>query len=299
MQRVLLTGAAGFLGSHMLGRLRLTDADLHAVSRAARPSDGRVAWHAADLRDPAAAGRLVRSLRPTHVLHAAWGVRGDYWESPENAAWADGSIALVRASAETGARFVGAGTCAEYDWSASHFVEGTTPVRPATAYGRAKADVWASADVPESGPAAWGRIFHAYGPGDSAGRLFPTVAASLRRGEPIALTIGTQERDFVHAADIAEFFVRLLEGECRGAFNVGTGVGTSVRAALEMLADSLAADRALLRFGAKPWRRNDCTRLVADTRRAEALLGYVPTTMLSAPRLLEAVGQTVPGVGAE
>jgi nucleoside-diphosphate-sugar epimerase len=285
LSTVLLTGASGFLGAHMLRGLLASDADVHAASRTARSIAG-VTWHAADLRDPHAAAELVRAIAPTHILHNAWDVTpGRFWTDPHNADWASAGIALVEAAATAGARLVGVGTCAEYEWTEREPVldEARTPIRPATLYGQSKARVWeAAARHPNT---AWGRVFLPYGPGDSPARLLPSVLAALRADRPIDLSSGVHERDFVYAADIADFFVRLLFSPQTGAFNVGTGTPLSVRAAVQQVAARLGASPALLRFGGRP-DNGEPQRLVADMRKSQAIWAEPPKSFAAGLSLL-------------
>lgn len=282
MARVLLTGASGFLGAHMLAELSTRPGiELHATNRRGIGYAGPT-WHAADLRSSDEAAALVRHIKPTHVLHNAWDVTpGLFWTNPENTLWADASIALASACVETGARLVGIGTCAEYDWSDPVLSE-NTPLLPATPYGKAKARVWDH--IAASGAnAAWARVFLPYGPGDNPKRLVPSVVASLLRHQAIELSSGLQERDFIFAPDVARMCVELLLGDRAGAFNVGTGIGTSVRTVVESVADMLKADRALLLFGARP-DNNEPPRLVADMARTHAAFGARATNVLEGIR---------------
>jgi nucleoside-diphosphate-sugar epimerase len=286
LTRILLTGASGFLGSHMLRALRETEAEVHAVSRSPATVPG-VSWHSADLRDPRQAADLVRRIAPTHVLHSAWDVTpGRFWTDAGNADWATGSIALAEATDEIGARFVGVGTCAEYAWDRPVLDEETTPIVPATLYGQSKARVWAKAV--RLANTAWGRVFMPYGPGDNPARLLPSVIAALRAGRPVDLSTGLQQRDFVFAPDVGEFFVALLFSEASGAFNVGTGNVLSVRAAVEHVAEALQADKALLRFGARP-DNGEPEILAADMRKSRPIWPRPPRSFAEALPLL--VGQ--------
>ena len=103
------------------------------------------------------------------------------------------------------------------------------------------------------------------------------MAAALRAGQTIETTEGTQERDFILAADAADLFARLLSSAESGAFNVGTGTGVTVRAAIERLADRFQA-RALLRFGARPMAPGEPMRLVADMTKVRDRLGWTAPT---------------------
>jgi nucleoside-diphosphate-sugar epimerase len=283
---VLLTGATGFIGSHCLSRLLRERCVVHAVSLRPRSrTHDRVTWHAEDLRVPKAARQLIDQVRPTHLLNSAWiATPGRFWSDPENLDWLQSGLALLREFGEAGGvRFVGVGTCAEYDPKASRCAEDETPIRPRTLYGKAKAAMAAALEAFSANyrfSAAWGRIFQPYGPGDAPQRLIPTVIERLLAGRPVDLSEGKQERDFIYAADVADLLVRLLAGGEEGTFNVGTGYGTRIRSVAERIADRLGG-RGLLRFGtiasdAEP------ERLVADMSKVTLRLGWSAPTSLEA-----------------
>lgn len=284
---VLLTGGTGFIGSHCLVRLLREEAAIHVANRGGKgPFADRVKWHAADLRDPDQAAALVHRVQPTHLLHSAWmAVPGQFWHSPENENWLTGGRALVRAFGEAGGRhFAGLGTCAEYDWRFTEFVEDRTPIAPSTPYGRAKAAMAEAAQAAgrEFGfTAAWGRVFQPYGLGEAPQRLIPSVIAALMARRPIDLSDGLQERDFIYSPDLADLAVRLLFGGHRGAFNVGTGRAVTLRFVVESLAARLGGAE-LLRFGAFQPVVSEPERLVADMTKVSAQLGWTAPTSLEA-----------------
>ena len=74
--RVLVTGASGFIGSHLVSRLVGSGAEVHAVSRRPRPGPEGPAWHIADLTDYAACVELVGTVAPDVVFHLASAVTG-------------------------------------------------------------------------------------------------------------------------------------------------------------------------------------------------------------------------------
>lgn len=276
-RRLLVTGASGFVGRQVLAQLSAAEWDLHAARHASSSSETPgIHWHSCDLRDPRDAERLIDRVRPTHVLNLAWNAEhGAYWTAPDNDAWAEGTIALARAAAHHGGRrFVGAGTCAEYDWTALTTVcqEDRTPCRPNTIYGRAKlrAGEGIAAVTRESGlSTAWGRLFFLYGPGEDPNRLVPAVARALRSGERARVTEGRQVRDFLHVADAARAFVALLTSDVDGAVNIGSGRGVSLRHVVETL-ERASGHRDAVDYGAIPMRPEDPPQIVADITRLKS-----------------------------
>ncbi len=192
---------------------------------------------------------------------------------------------MICAFGESGGRhFVGVGTCAEYDWQQTEFKEDETPLKPSTLYGEAKAALSeaAFADAGVHGyTAAWGRIFQPYGVGEEVPRFIPAVIEALVAQRPVELTDGRQERDFIFAPDVADLLVRLLMGGCHGAYNVGTGRATSLRAVAEYLGSKLGgAD--LLRFGARQAPVSEPMRLIADMTKVRHQLQWAAPTTLEA-----------------
>jgi nucleoside-diphosphate-sugar epimerase len=283
---VLVTGCSGFLGRHCAEALVRNGFRVHAVSRtrSGLAADG-ITWHSLDLHARGAAENLIAMLRPSHLLHLAWVTAPDcYRDAAENLDWLEASLALVKAFGEQdGQRFVGAGSCAEYDPGAGPCVEDATPIRAASLYGKSKAAFWMATQAYAQRygfSAAWGRVFLPYGPGDEPRRLVPSLLAALTAGTPINVTEGTQVRDFVYVTDVADLLVRLLGmSEAKGAYNVGTGRGTSVREVIERVADHFHA-RELVHFGARPGREDEPPSLVADMTKVERVLGWRAATSI-------------------
>jgi len=181
MKRVLLTGAAGFIGRHCLPLVSPSDYEVHAVS--SRVPDGNqsgVQWHQVDLLDVGHATELIATVRPTHLLHFAWYADpGQYWSSLENFRWVQASLALLQAFTEIGGRrVVMAGTCAEYDWKCGYCCEQRTPLMPVSVYGICKhsMQIMLEGFTRQTGvSAAWGRIFFLYGPHEHPHRLVSSV----------------------------------------------------------------------------------------------------------------------------
>lgn len=148
-RKILLTGGSGFVGRATAAALVEAGHEVHVASRRVPLSDvaSKAAVHTADLLQEDAARRLIAAVAPEVVLHLAWCVTpGHFWTDPANLDWITASLRLARAAAEGGvSRFVGVGTCFEYDWPANApCVEGLTPLRVHTLYDAAKASLAAT-----------------------------------------------------------------------------------------------------------------------------------------------------------
>lgn len=284
MKRVLVTGATGFIGARALAPLRERGFDVHAVSRSRPEGAAAESWHEADLLDDSARAELVRELRPTHLLHLAWyAEHGKFWTSLENVRWVAATVRLAAEFAAAGGRrAVFAGTCAEYEWGHGTCSEATTPLDPATLYGKAKDAtrrvVEAAAD--ETGiSTAWGRVFFLYGPREHPGRLVSSVARALVSGERAATSDGHQLRDFMHVDDVAAAFAALLASEVEGAVNVASGEPVALRTVIERIA-AAAGRPDLLDLGALPPRPGDPPELVGAVARLHDEVGFRPAYTL-------------------
>ena len=281
-ERVIVTGASGFVGRRALAALVERGFEVHAVARGGAPPDApaEVTWHAADLLDGDARRALVDAVRASHLLHLAWYAEpGAFWAARENASWVAATVALADEFALAGgARAVLAGTCAEYDWSAPQPMAEDGPLAPATYYGVCKdATRRVVAGLAERAGLrlAWGRIFFLYGPQEDERRLVASVARALVAGERAATSAGTQRRDFLHVDDVAGAFAALVDCDVTGAVNIASGEAVAVRDIVASL--GRAAGRPdLLDVGALASRPDDPPLLAADVTRLREEVGFEP-----------------------
>jgi nucleoside-diphosphate-sugar epimerase len=286
MKRVLVTGAGGFIGEETLPLLLEAGFEVHALSRDPRaPGLPGVAWHRCDVLDDDVEP-LLRDVAATHLLHLAWYAKpGLFWTAPENLDWVAASLRLARGFARSGGRrLVGAGSCAEYDWSVPHLDERETPLRPSTLYGEAKASTFRllEAAAPVLGLSfAWGRVFFPFGPREKPDRLLSSLFDGIASDEPIEFSAGTQQRDFMHVEDVAAAFVRLLASEAAGPVNIARGETLAVREIVARAA-RLAGGEHLIRFGARPMQAGEPPMMSAATRRLREELGFSPRYTIEA-----------------
>jgi len=282
--RALVTGASGFIGSHLSRRLVSLGAEVHAVSRRA-PAEGTATgehWHVADLRDGEATAELVRAARPDVIFHLAsevTGVRDVKLVLPMMHANLLSAVHLMTAAADSPpTRVVLAGSIEEPRRA------DPTPPSP---YAVAK---WAATSYARLFHALWGvqvtvlRVAMVYGPGQQdTTKLVPYATLSLLRGHAPRVSSGTRLVDWVYVDDVVDAFVTAGTAAAAAraggqAVDVGSGVAVSIRDVVEQLT-TIVGTPLRPRYGAIPDRPLDSAR-IADLPPAADLLGWRPVTGL-------------------
>ena len=189
------------------------------------------------------------------VIHAAWYAEpGKYLSSPLNLDCLAGTLNLARAfAAEGGQRFVGVGTCAEYDLTVD-LLTSDAPLAPTSLYAACEASAFQVIGrylESERVSFAWCRLFYLYGQGEDELRLVPYIRKQLEAGQEALLTSGGQIRDFVDVEDAGRMIADVALGHSEGAVNICSGTPVTVRELAERIADEYGR-RDLLRFGARP-----------------------------------------------
>ena len=278
--RYLVTGAAGFVGAAVARALVSNGAEVHGASRSARAGPEGVRMHQCDLLTGEGVVALLETVRPTHLIHAAWDVtHGVYWTAPTNMAWLAASVHLLdQFFAFGGQRAVGVGTCAEYTWPQADFVERTSATAPHTPYGQCKLALFHAFEAARlmGRSVSWARLFFPYGPGDGEARFLPSMIRTLIAGRAFDTTSGEQIRDFVYIADIGEAISAIARSDVQGPVNVASGAGAALKDVAQEAARQLGAAPDLLRFGALPNRPDDPASIVGDVRRLTEEVGYRP-----------------------
>ncbi len=295
-QRVLVTGAGGFIGRWSLQPLRAAGYEVCAVLSPRRHTvepevlPAGIDVRRADLTEPASIDALLEATKPTHLLHfAGVATPGIYAQSSENQRWLSASQHLLAAFGRRGGvRAVMAGSCAEYDWSQAAVCDerssplasgaGVSPYaackielqRSLEAYGRAHDLSW-----------AWGRIFFQYGPAEHRDRLVASVIANLLAGREAPCTHGRQVRSFLHVADVGAAFAALLASEVRGPVNIGSGDRISIGELLEKLARGIGRPE-LLKLGARSAPPGEPAVLLPEIGRLRDEVGWHPYWSLDA-----------------
>ena len=304
MKTILVTGGAGFIGSHACKALRAAGYTPVAYDSLATGWQDAVRFgpfEKGELMDRARLDEVFRKYRPSAVMHfAALSLVGESMENP-GLYWRNnvlGSLNLVEAAVAAGCLdFVFSSTCATYGDQDGVVLDENSVQLPINAYGaskRAVEDILANFGASHGLRSVIFRYFNVAG-SDPEGEIgechrpethLVPVLLEVISGQREALSLfgtdyptpdGTCIRDYVHVSDLVDAHVlgvKWLEaGKGSRVFNLGTGTGFSVR---EVIAKSGAVTNLPVPVVEKPRRPGDAAMLVSGSARAIEELGWSP-----------------------
>jgi UDP-glucose 4-epimerase len=290
--KILVTGGAGFIGSHVVdgyveaGHDVLVVDDLSSGKRENLNPAAR--FHHLDILDPKTA-ELIRDERPDVLNHHAAqmdvrrSVADPLFDARINVL---GTIGLLEAARGAGVKkvlFVSSGG-AVYGEQETFPAPESHPTWPVSPYGVSKRSgelyvffYQAAYDL----PFVAFRYANVYGPRQDPHGEAGVVAifsGRMLRGEPVTINgDGTQTRDYVYVGDVARMSRQALESEATGPVNVGTGIETDVN---ELAAEILALTGGASTVGHGPAKPGEQRRSVVDATRAAADFGWRPEVPL-------------------
>ncbi|MDI1450697.1 NAD-dependent epimerase/dehydratase family protein [Polyangium sp. 6x1] len=295
--RVLITGAAGFIGAHVTRSLLEQEARLTLL---ARPSSelGRL-WRVAgkrldrtelrrvDLGAAEAVRAEMQRARPEVVIHLAADPRARASEDEAEAMRAlhvDATRVLAEASIELGARLVVVSTSDVYGKLPSpHDAEGEVAPRTPYARTKAEADAMLLGPLREQGLSAVVlRPYLVYGPGAKPRQLLPALIAACLAERDFPMTDGLQQRDFVYVGDVARAVTLAATApEAVGhAIDICTGAPRKVADVVQLVVDRIKPARGGPVLGATARPADEPDAHYGDPAPAEARLGWKPEVSL-------------------
>lgn len=281
--RVLITGASGFIGRHLYTHLTEQGQDCVGISRTGMASLGILAI---DLRDAEAIRRIVNEVRPDVIFHLAavvdstrdYGTAVQCLESNTS-----GTLNLLSACEHLrGVRVVLASTEEVYGMNRSPFRERQMP-RPPSSYAISKLaaeHLCIYHATRHDSSAVVLRIGTTYGPGQSKVRFIPQLVLAALRGDELKLNSGSKRRDYVFIDDVVRALVLARKVELRRrtmTVNIGGGQAITLTEFANLIIHS-ANSVSAIRYGAIPERHDEALEWLMDLSRARRLLGWQPET---------------------
>lgn len=272
--KIVVTGAAGFIGRRVVDRLNRAEADVTAIDRAAEPGGwpAGVEYRQMDLdRElPVFKGNWI-------LIHLAWSLDRANAAAQQKSLWT-----FARLLGQEGlAGVVGLGSAEEYGELEGRLREDMAPGAKLSAYGQAKYKACRALEawVGKAGrKAVWLRPFVVYGPGQDGTMAIPDALRCARERTLGIFSDGLQLRDFVHVDDVAEGIAAAALGvpalkPAFAACNLGRGEPVRLRDVLERIAVQTNS-QDLFRFGARPMRPGEPQEQHADVAAAADLFGW-------------------------
>jgi len=256
----LLTGATGFVGSQILNilldqgkKVRVTVRNSNQASKLElKKLENIIISPDIFLENEEWWANTCKGVHT--IIHAAWYTKpGMYLESVENLACLCGTLELAKGASKANIKkFVGIGTCFEYEFSNSN-LSVNTPLKPMTLYAATKAAAYMTLTqwfLMRKIQFIWCRLFYLYGEGEDQQRFVPYLRSKLKAGKIAELTTGNQIRDFLNVSDAGRLIIESALGDDEGPVNICSGIGVSVRDFAESIANEYGRVD-LLKFGAR------------------------------------------------
>ena len=291
-KRVLVTGGAGFIGSHLVAALAdhnevVVLDDLSTGSRERVPSD--VEFVRGDVRDRETVRTVMDGVDV--VFHEAAVVSVS--QSVEEPAKTHdinvtGTVNVLEAARATDARVVVASSAAVYGQPESVPISEDAPVTPTSPYGLSKAmcDEYVALYAALYDLDAVGlRYFNVYGPGQTGGDYSGVISIFFEQAQAGGpLTVhgdGTQTRDFVHVRDVVQAnLLAAADGVPGAVYNVGTGERVSIQELAELVCDVCGEGSVEVRHVSE--RTGDIEHSQANIEQIQSALAFEPTVDLKA-----------------
>ena len=271
--KVLLTGATGFIGSHVARELVKRRHEIHVTvrpesdRRRIRDIESKLNFWPSDVM-------FSVPLQPDVTIHLAWyAVPGKYLTAPENRKCLDESRLLL---SMLQGRAVFIGTCFEHDLQLGVLRE-DSPTKPATLYAECKDAL--RREVEKRPDSAWVRFFYQYGPWEDERRLMPAVMLGQLRGQPSKVSTGEQRYDYLHVEDVASAVCAVAESRLTGCVNIGSGAAPSVREIVTEIT-ALGGRPELIQWGAYPAKPGEPKLIQCDNARLRST-GWTPRWSLA------------------
>ena len=270
---VIVTGASGFIGSHLINRLLGLDFKIIAVTRTLKNRENdKLVWIEWDCLDDYLINEFITPMAIIH-LSTAYGKNDESYSSLEVA-----NVLLPLQLLELAVKH-GINKFINTD---SYFGKPEFDYQHMKPYVNTKNSFvkWGEL-ISEKGSLQFFnmRLEHVYGPGDGEGKFIPYIVQSLMNNKAyVECTDGMQKRDFIYVDDVVSAYITILNATLDVKFlefEVGVGVSITVREFIEKIKNNIPNTKSRVMFGAIPQRYNEIMDSKANTAALKSL-GWTP-----------------------
>jgi UDP-glucose 4-epimerase len=286
---ILITGANGFVGTHLSKALITKGFRVSRIVRSIASDDGISAQDVVDLTARSNVEEAFSLFRPDYVIHLA-GSKGRGSDAAqfcnlynENVSMSINIISACR-NLKNFKRLIFIGSCEEYGQASTPYIE-TQREKPTSAYGLSKlavTQILAGLFHSHRFPSVVLRPTVIYGPGQGDEMFLSALIQTLLSGKNFAMTGGEQYRDFIYINDMVDAIIKTIDADESvdgEIINVGAGISVQVKEVAIMVANLIHPELVSnIKFGTVQYRPNEIMDYSVIVTRAKELLGWEPST---------------------
>jgi len=289
---ILITGANGFLGRHLVARLIKTNAKVTEVFReiSSEVYENR-SLIVIDLNNRKQVKEAFSDLKPNYVIHLAdlknrGNLGSDFYDSYSDNVSISFNVIDACLRLDGFKKFIFLGSCDEYGAATTPFGEDHREI-PISAYGISKlavTKVLSGLYHSRQFPSLVLRPSVIYGPNQGVEMFLPALIQSLLSHKEFLMTEGDQYRDFIYVDDVVDAIMKAIfaDDQLNGSVvNIGYGASIKVKEIAMLVANLIDPSACCyLKFGAVQYRLNEVMNYSVDVACAQKLLGWQPSTIL-------------------
>lgn len=282
---VLVTGGAGFIGSHLVKRLIQENAKVSVIDKKPGLHKG-VDYYSCNLTDIEKLKLLIRKIKPQIIFHLA------AFTSPERNVDSEfvfrnnfqSTINLFKTLNGKFDLFVNTGTCEEYGNGLTPFEESQAPVAvsPYSASKIASTYYCQMLYNVYNLPIVCLRPFLTYGPRQrNTKMLIPATIIAALKNEQLRMTKGEQTRDFVYVTDVVDAYIKAIKSKkaIGEIINIGSGKEYKIKDIVEKII-KLTKSKIKPKIGTIPYRKGETMHFYCSNKKAKKLLNWKPKVNL-------------------
>lgn len=280
MQKVLVTGAFGFIGRQVVKVLLENNYQVVGVSsrECTEYNYSNFEKVTLDLLDYNAVKEFFNENHFENLIHLAWYNDKKCHIHNLNIEWVSASLNILKCFQQSGGKKVLMnGSISEYDFDYGYFREDLTPLKNKSLFGKSKTALFEVAQEfcsLNNIDFKWARVFNLYGQYERPERLMPSVINSMLKGEDVKVSTCTKFQDYSHVEDVASAIVKLFESDIKGALNICSGKPVQLKTIVEKIKE-ITNFKGNILYGAIP-SSFEHPIVVGDNTKLIQELGFIP-----------------------